>query len=93
MDYENLSYNSGQDVFVVGAEFLSLAWGAVGAGPGGVELLHGLSDDGGIVGNDAGLGVSSVLAFGAHSGAGRVGAARGGEASVNDHGFEMDSRA
>ena len=44
---------SSQDVFVVGAEFFSLAGRAVGAAPDGVELFHDLADDSRIIGDDA----------------------------------------
>ena len=65
----------------------------MGAGPDGVELFHDFSDEGWIIGDNAGLEVSSVLALGAHSGAGQIGAAGVGETSVNDYGFKMNSRA
>ncbi len=82
-----------QDVFVVGAEFFSFAWGAVGASPDVVELLHDFGDDVLVIGDNAGLEVSLVLALGAHAGAGEIGAAGIGEIAVHDHGLEMHPRA
>ena len=89
---QNHKYHLSYDVFVIGAEFFALAWGAVGAAPDRIELFHDLFDEAWIVGDDAGFEVSSMLAFSAHSGAGQVGAAGVGETAVNDDGFEMDPR-
>ena len=63
----------------------------MGAGPDRVELIYDFRDEDWIVGDKAGLEVSSVLAFGAHSGAGQIGTAGVGETSVNNHGFKMNS--
>ena len=65
----------------------------MGAAPDGVELGHDLLDKDSLVGNDAGLEVSPVLAFGAHSGAGQIGAAGVGKSTINNHGLEMNARA
>ena len=59
-----------QDVFVVGAEFFSFALVAVGASPDAVELLHDFADYHIIIGNDAGLEISFVLALCTHAGPG-----------------------
>jgi hypothetical protein len=65
----------------------------VGSSPDVVELVHDFADYCFVVGYYAGLEISLVFALGAHAGTGEIGAAGIGEGAVDDHGFEMDSRA
>lgn len=64
----------------------------MGSSPDAVELLHDFADYCSVVGDNAGLEISFVLAFGPHAGAGQIGAAGVGKIAVNNHGFEMNSR-
>ena len=57
-----------------------------------VKLLHNFTDYRFVVGDNAGLEISFVLALGPHPGTGKIGTAGINETAVNYHGFKVNSR-
>ncbi|MBA7660651.1 hypothetical protein ES703_68655 [subsurface metagenome] len=57
-----------------------------------VKLLHNFTDYLFVIGDNAGLEISFVLALGPHPGTGEIGTAGISEAAVNYHGFKVNSR-
>lgn len=77
----------------VGAELAAVAAGAVLAAPDAVELLRCAFNKCMVIGKDAGLEVSAVIAFHAYSGSGQICGADIGCFKVEDHHLEVYPRA